>query len=120
MMTLPGGHPAAPRDPGDIDLDKRRPLFVNSGHNVGLLFEQIEKQADPAGLVKEYEELHGFLAEVAGCLSPRHRAFFEGVVSDAYPGFELTKRRPIRLFPDHIVWTRLQGTRYDDQLHVQW
>jgi hypothetical protein len=103
-----------------VYFDKRRPLFVNPGHNIGLLFQQIEKQADPAGLVKEYEELHGFLAEVAGCLSPSHRAFFDEVISDAYPGFELMKRRPTRLFPDHTVWFAVQGTRYDDQLDVHW
>lgn len=103
-----------------VYFDKRRPLFVYPGNNIELLFDQLESNADPAGLLKEYVSLHGFLAEIADCLTPRHKSFFEQVVSDAYPGYEVNKRRPTRLFPDHYVWAAAQGTRYDDQLDVQW
>jgi hypothetical protein len=103
-----------------VYFERRRPLFVNPGHNIHVLFEQMERQANPEGLLREYEELHAFLGEIAGCLTPRHKAFFDEVISDAHPGFEIYKRRPTRLFPDHLIWHAGQGTRYDDELRVQW
>jgi hypothetical protein len=103
-----------------VYFEARRPLFVNPGHNIHVLFEQMERQANPEGLLGEYEELHAFLGEIAGCLTPRHKAFFDQVISDAYPGFEVHKRRPTRLFPDHVIWHAGQGARYDDELNVQW
>jgi hypothetical protein len=103
-----------------VYFEGRRPLFVNPGHNIHRLFDQIEKEANPQKLLQQYVALHGFLAEITGCLTPRHKAFFEHVVSDAYPGFEVHKRRPTRLFPDHLVWHAGEGARFDDDLDVQW
>jgi hypothetical protein len=103
-----------------VYFDKRRPLFVNPGNNIELLFSYMEAHADSAGLLKEYEELHGFLIEITECLSPRNKQFFGQVVSDAYPGYETKKLRPTRLFADHYVWAAAEGTRYDDQLNVKW
>ena len=103
-----------------VYFEGRRPLFVHPGNNIELLFDYMEAQANPTGLLKEYEQLHAFLVEMANCLAPRNRSFFEQVVSDAYPGFRVDIRRPTRLFPDHYVWSRLQGMRYDDQLDVKW
>ena len=109
------------RDPIEIVyFEKRCPLFVNPGHNIHLKFEQMEREADSAGLLEEYVDLHGFLAEVANCLTPKHKAFFEQVISDAYPGFEVTMRRPTRLFPDHLIWHGGPDARYDDELDVTW
>jgi hypothetical protein len=103
-----------------VYFEGRRPLFVNPGHNIHLLFEQMEKEADPRTLLQEYVELHGFLAAIGDCLTARHKEFFEHVISDAYPGFEVRKRRPTRLLPDHCVWHAGEGTRYDDELDVKW
>lgn len=103
-----------------VYFEGRRPLFVNPGHNIHLLFEQMEMDANPAGLIDEYIEIHGFLAGISECLTPRHKAFFDQVISDAYPGYELRKRRPTRLFPDHLIWHAGEGTRYDDELKVEW
>lgn len=103
-----------------VYFEERRPLFVHPGNNIELLFQYMEAQADPAGLLREYEQLHDFLVEMTNCLVPRSRRFFEQVVSDAYPGFRLDVRRPTRLFPDHYVWSGYPGMRYDDQLDVEW
>lgn len=109
------------REPIEIVyFEGRRPLFVNPGNNIELLFDYMEFQTNPAGLLKEYEQLHGFLVEMTNCLVPRSKQFFEQVVSDAYPGFKVDVRRPTRLFPDHYVWGELSGMRYDDQLDVEW
>jgi hypothetical protein len=109
------------REPIEIVyFEKRRPLFVHPGNSIELLFQYMEAQADPAGLLKEYEQLHDFLVEMTNCLAPRNKRFFEQVISDAYPGFKLDVRRPTRLFPDHYVWSGFPGMRYDDQLDVEW
>lgn len=109
------------REPIEIVyFEERRPLFVQSGNSVELLFDYMESQADPTTLLAEYEQLHGFLVAITDCLVPRSKRFFEQVISDAYPGFRVDLRRPTRLFPDHYVWSGFPGTRYDDQLDVKW
>jgi hypothetical protein len=103
-----------------VYFEGRRPLFVHPGHSIHLQFERTEKAADAAALLDEYVDLHGFLANVAQCMTKRHKAFFEQVIGDAYPGYELFKRRATRLFPDHYVWHGTDGMRYDDELEVDW
>ncbi len=103
-----------------VYFEERRPLFVHPGNNIELLFQYMEAQADPASLLREYEQLHGFLVEMTECLVPRSKRFFEQVISDAYPGFRVDVRRPTRLFPDHYVWSGFPGMRYDDELDVNW
>lgn len=103
-----------------VYFEGKRPLFVNPGNNIELLFDYLETQANPTQLLDEYEKLHGFLYELSECLTPRHKRFFEQVVSDSYPGFRTDVRRPTRLFPDHHLWSGFPGIRYDDQLDVRW
>jgi len=103
-----------------VYFEERRPLFVQAGNSVELLFDYMEAQANPTALLVEYEQLHGFLVAMTDCLVPRNKRFFEQVISDAYPGFRVDLRRPTRLFPDHYVWSGIPETRYDDQLDVEW
>ncbi|NEW99191.1 hypothetical protein [Rhodopseudomonas sp. BR0G17] len=103
-----------------IYFEGRRPLFVNPGNSIEMLFAFMEKHADRHKLLEDYEQLHTFLHEVTKCLSADKRAFFEHVISDAYPGFRMDLRRPTRLLPDHYVWSGFPGIPYDDQLAVEW
>jgi hypothetical protein len=103
-----------------IYFDGRRPLFHNPGHNIEKLFEHLEAINKPQEVVKEYEEVHAFLSEIADCLEPRTKAFFRQVIDDAYPGYEVRKRRATRILPDHLVTGFIQGMRCDDELSVDW
>jgi hypothetical protein len=103
-----------------VYFDGKRPLFVNPGNNIERLFEHLEKIHAPDQAINEYEQVHAFLAEIMDCMSAQHRRFFEQVISDAYPGYELKKRRVTRLLPDHVVASIFEGLRYDDQLDVDW
>jgi len=103
-----------------VYFDGRRPLFSEPGHNVERFFEHLEAINRPQEVVKDYEEVHGFLSEIADCLEPKTRAFFDQVIDDAYPGYEVRKRRATRILPDHLATGFMQGTRYDDELTIEW
>jgi len=103
-----------------ICFDGKRPLFANPGNHIECLFEQLERLYAPSEVISDYEAVHRFLVEIAECLTERHQAFFEQVITDAFPGCELKKRRVTRILPDHRAMSMLEGIRYDDQLDVQW
>jgi hypothetical protein len=101
-------------------FDGKRPLFANPGNHIECLFEQLERLYAPSEVISDYEAVHRFLVEIAECLTERHQAFFEHVITDAFPGYELKKLRVTRILPDHRAMSMLEGIRYDDQLNVQW
>jgi hypothetical protein len=71
-------------------------------------------------VIAEYEQVHLLLLEIIDCLEPRTKAFFRQVIDDAYPGYEVRKRRATRILPDHVVTGFMQGMRFDDELKVEW
>ena len=103
-----------------VYFEGRRPLFANSGSNIERFFDQLETLHQPDQAVQEYEAVHIFLVEIADCLSERHRAFVDQVISDAYPGYDVVRHRATRLFPDHVITSIIPHVRYDDELNVQW
>jgi hypothetical protein len=103
-----------------IYFDGKRPLFATPGHYLKTFFENLERLNDPQRVIQEYEQVHAFLSEIADCLSPQHKSFLDVVMSDAFPGYEVKKRRITRLLPDHLVMSMLPGMKYDDQLDVEW
>lgn len=103
-----------------VYFDGRRPLFVEPGHHIEKLFEHLEAIHRPGEAAAEYEHVHIFLAEIVECLDKRRRVFFEQVISDGYPGYELRKSRVTRILLDQVMMCLLPGMRYDDQLKVTW
>lgn len=103
-----------------VYFEDKVPLFVNPGHHIERFFEHLERQNHPQDVITEYENVHLFLVELREHLTLRNRRFFEAVITDSYPGYELTKKRATRLFADHLVMGMPQGIRYDDQLEVDW
>jgi hypothetical protein len=103
-----------------VYFDGRRPLFADPGHNIEKQFEHLELINKPFEVVVEYENVHAFLLEITDCLTDYHKTFFQQVINDAYPGYEVKKRRVTRILPDHIIAGFTQGTRYDDELKVDW
>jgi hypothetical protein len=103
-----------------VYFDGKRPLFYDPGNNIEKRFEHLEAINKPQEVVREYEGVHAFLWEVVECLETGARAFFRQVIDDAYPGYEVRKRRPTRILPDYLVTGFMQGSRYDDELAVDW
>ena len=54
------------------------------------------------------------------CLESQYRNFFEQVIGDPYPGYELKVKRVTRILPEIVITSMLQGMRYDDELKVEW
>lgn len=103
-----------------VYFEGKRPLFAEGGDNVLKLFEHLETINSPEDVVADYEAVHLFLVEIMDHLSERHRAFFDQVIDDPYPGYELNKKRVTRILPNHNMRALMPRTRYDDDLEVTW
>jgi hypothetical protein len=101
-----------------VYFEGRRPLFNEPGHNVEKFFDHLEAVSEPLNVVAEYEGMHDFLIEIRDCMDARTRHFFDQVISDAYPGWEVHKRRVTRILPDTVITGSAHGMRYDDELDV--
>jgi hypothetical protein len=103
-----------------VYFEGKRPLFVDGGDNILKVFEHLEQINRPSDIIRDYEAVHGFLHEITTYLTPKHQSFFQQVISDPYPGYEVRKRRVTRILPEHSVTSHFQGMRYDDELNVDW
>jgi hypothetical protein len=83
-------------------------------------FETLEQLHSPGTVLQDYEDVHAFLHELTTYLEPKVRAFFEQVIEDRYPGYEVKAKRVTRILPDYLVTSFLAGMRYDDELKVEW
>ena len=103
-----------------VYFDGKRPLFTEPGDHIPKLFDHLETIHKPMEAIQEYEQAHEFMHEIHSCLEEGYQEHLFQVVNDAFPGFEVHKRRPTRILPDHLVMSILAGQRYDDELSVQW
>lgn len=103
-----------------VYFDGRRPLFNAPGNHVEKFFDHLEAIHRPEEVVSDYEAVHAFLWEITECLKPRTQAFFKQVIDDAYPGFEVHKKRATRILPDHVMMGMLPDLLYDDDLDLEW
>jgi hypothetical protein len=103
-----------------VYFDGKRPLFRSPGNHLQKFFDGLESLYKPTQIVAEYEAVHTFFLEIVDCLNSNSRKFFEQVISDAYPGFEVYKQRVTRILPDQIIMGMLPGMRYDNDLEVHW
>jgi hypothetical protein len=73
-------------------------------------------------ILKRFEYLERVSApeEVLTLLSAKHRTFFEAVINDPFPGYEVKVRWVNKLLLNYVMVTRPQGVRYDDDLKVDW
>ena len=50
----------------------------------------------------------------------RSKWFFDQVIDDPFPGYELRKKRVTKILPNHKVVALMPKLRYDDDLDVTW
>jgi hypothetical protein len=86
-----------------FSLKGRRPLFSQSGDHYLRFFEHLEQMYKPQEVIQDYDAVHSFLSEVASCLSERHQKFFEQIIGDPFPGYDLHRQRVTRILPNQIV-----------------
>jgi hypothetical protein len=103
-----------------VYFEGKRPLFAEGGDHHLRYFEHLEQIYKPQEVIRDYEAVHSFLHEIASCLSQRHQEFFEQVIGDPFPGYDVHRQRVTRILPDPIVGMLFPGIRFDDELSVEW
>ncbi len=103
-----------------VYFEGKRPIFADGGDNILKLFEHLETINEPIEVVADYEAVHLFLVEIMEHLTDRHRSFFEHVIDDPYPGYEVHKKRVTKILPNHNMRGLTYKLRHDDELDVSW
>lgn len=103
-----------------VYFEGKRPLFADGGEHAIKALEQRSKLYEADEVIADYEATHLFLAELASYLAPPFQTFFDHVIGDQFPGYEVKQKRVTRLFPDQVVQALMPGLRYDDDLKVDW
>jgi hypothetical protein len=103
-----------------VYFEGRRPLFADGGDTIVKFFEHQEQINAPQNVIADYEAVLLFLVVLTEHLSPRSKWFFEQVIDDPFPGYELRKKRVTKILPNHEVMALMPKLRYDDDLNVTW
>ena len=103
-----------------VYFEGKRPLFTEAGDNVFRLFEHLEAINNPTKVIQDYENVLTFLLEIKQCLSGRFRDFFDIVIDDPYPGYELRAQRVTKILPSHNAAMLFPNEFYDHDLKVRW
>jgi hypothetical protein len=103
-----------------VYFEGTRPLFAEPGDHIGKFFEALERQYQPEAVVKDYEDVHEFLADLTLCLEPGYAQSFWRIIEDRYPGYDIGRKKMGALFTGHYAICNLEGVRYDDELAVTW
>jgi hypothetical protein len=103
-----------------VYFEGKRPLFKDPGDHIGKFLEALEGQYQPEAVLKDYEDIHAFLADIVACLEPDLIPAFRAVMETRYPGYDIQRNKMGRVLPDHVSMAHLEGVRYDDELAVVW
>jgi hypothetical protein len=103
-----------------VYFEGKRPLFLEPGDHIGKLLETLERQHEPATVIKDYQDTHAFLVYILSCLMPGKSDPVRSIVESRYPGYDLNRKITGCLFSDYIAIGHVRGMRYDDELPVSW
>jgi hypothetical protein len=103
-----------------VYFEGKRPLFKEPGDNIGKFLEALERQYEPESVVKDYEDTHAFLADIATHLEPSFAPGFRTIIQDRYPGYDVERKKVGCVLPEHVIVGSAPGLRYDDELSVEW
>ena len=103
-----------------VYFEGKRPLFSDSSEGLSRDLENIEKLFAPKEVVQDYEDTHEFLHELTCLLGYEQREWFDYVVGDLYPGYEVHQKRITSILPETTYFAMFPNERYDDELKVAW
>lgn len=103
-----------------VYFEGTRPLFATPGHHLGQFFADLERTHSPTTVLHDYEAVHGFLHQLTTYLQENAAFFFEQVINDPFPGYEVRQRRVTRILPDTVMMAMPGGIRCDDELRIVW
>lgn len=102
-----------------VYFDKFTPLFEKGADPILELFRNKEAVFDVAGVLERYHDVHTFFSYVLGLIEEKPRAEIEMMMDDSTLGYDLSRKRPGKLFSSLEVMM-LMPLKYDDELKVKW
>ncbi|WP_037314913.1 hypothetical protein [Ruegeria halocynthiae] len=102
-----------------VYFDKFTPLYERGADPILELFRKKEAVFDVPGVLSRYHDVHSFLQYVLSLIEKSHRAELEMIMDGGEFGFDVSRKRPGRLFAAHEAMM-LMPFDYDDELNVDW
>lgn len=103
-----------------VFFDGKRPLYPSGGDHVGEFHASLAKLYRPEEAIADYEATQLMLLDIADALKPEAKTGFWMVMNDAFPGFDVNRKKCGHLFPDRIIGGQYNDQRFDDDLEVSW
>lgn len=102
-----------------VFFDKFTPLYENGADPILELFRKKEAVFDIPGVIGRYNDVHSFFHYVLALTEEKVRKEIEMIMADSTFGYDILRKRPGRLFPDHEAMMVMPQV-YDDELNVAW
>lgn len=102
-----------------VYFDKFTPLYEKGADPILELFRKKESVFDIPGVLGRYHDVHTFFIYVLKLIDEKPRAEIEMMMSDGTFGYDISRKRPGRLFASHEAMMLLP-LKYDDELKVDW
>lgn len=103
-----------------VYFEGKVPIFAENGDHLLKLFQHLEAVNTPQDVIRDYEAVHEFLFELRNILAPEYQKFFDHVINDPYPGYEVKVKRVTKILPGHNAAMLFPNEKYDDDLDVRW
>lgn len=94
----------------------KRPIYKTGGDRIRQHWKRLIDRYRPQEVVDDYLATHVFILDILDHMTADGRRTIEMIMEDTQPGWDNRRKKPGRLFPDHVATTVFEGMRYDWQL----
>lgn len=94
----------------------KRPIYKTGGDRIRQHWKRLIDRYRPQEVVDGYLATHVFILDILDHMTADGRRTIEMIMEDTQPGWDNRRKKPGRLFPDHVATTVFEGMRYDWQL----
>ena len=94
----------------------KRPLYKTGGDRIRQHWNRLIERYRPQEVVDDYLAMHVFILDILDHMTADGRRTIEMIMEDTQPGWDNRRKKPGRLFPDHVATTVFEGMGYDWEL----
>lgn len=94
----------------------KRPIYKTGGDRIRQHWKRLIDRYRPQEVVDDYLATQVFILDILDHMTADGRRTIEMIMEDTQPGWDNRRKKPGRLFPNHVATTVFEGMRYDWQL----
>lgn len=94
----------------------KRPLYKTGGDRIRQHWKRLIDRYRPHEVLDDYLAMYALILDILEHMTVDGRRTIEMIMEDTQPGWDNRRKKPGRLFPDHVATTVFEGMRYDWEL----